>query len=97
MREHVEQNLGVTVGIDVPPIAQKHFLLQFSAVDEVAVMRQQQPEGCVDVERLRLFRIRSAARSRIAHMRDPGHTGQRTHVPGPKHITNQPVRLVHVK
>ena len=58
VRQHVEQHLGIRTGVDVPPVETEHLFLQLLGVGQVAVVRKHQAKRRIDVERLRLGRIR---------------------------------------
>ena len=53
-RQHVQQHLGVGVGVDVAEVELEELALQRLAVRQVAVVRERDAERRVDVERLRL-------------------------------------------
>ena len=52
--EHVDEHLGVRIRVDVPQIRPEHLLLQLIGIRQVAVMAQDDAEGRIDVEGLRL-------------------------------------------
>ena len=51
--EHVDQHLRVRAGVDVA-VGAEHLVLELLGVRQVAVMAEDDAEGRVDVERLRL-------------------------------------------
>ena len=52
-RQHVEQHLGVGIGVDVAEVELEQLALQRLAVGQVAVVRKRDAERRIDVERLR--------------------------------------------
>ena len=40
MRQHIQQHLGIGVGVDVPKIEAKHLLLERLGIGQIAVVRQ---------------------------------------------------------
>ena len=97
MRQDIEQHLGIGIGVDVAQILQKHVALQLLGVGEVAVMRQHDAEGRIDVKRLRLGGIVGGAGRRVTAMADPPIALQIAHVAGAKHIAHQTRALVHME
>ena len=93
--EHVQQDLGVRVGVDVAPVQAEHLVLQHRGVGQVAVVCEREPERRVDVERLRLLAVRRRTGRRIADVRDAGESGQGPHVAGPEDVADQAVALLH--
>ena len=94
VRQHIEQYFRIGIGIDVAPVVLEQFDLQLLAVGQVAVVRQDDAERRIDVERLRLF-LAGGAGGRIAHLADAGIAQQRTHVARAKYISHQTIGLVH--
>ena len=97
MREHIEQDLGVGVRVDMPQIVLDHLGFQLLAVGEVAVMPEHDAERRVDVKRLRLGTVERRPGCWITAVRNPHAPGQRTHVPGPEHVAHHAAAFVHVK
>jgi hypothetical protein len=60
MCKHIEEHFGIGLGIDVAPILDEQLALELGRVDQVAVVGQRDPEGRVDVKRLRLGRTLGA-------------------------------------
>ena len=50
MGQHVEQHLGVGIGVDVPAVHAEHLVLQEVGVGQVAVVAEDDAEGRIDVE-----------------------------------------------
>ncbi|MCY1377897.1 hypothetical protein D9M69_654940 [compost metagenome] len=76
MCEHVEQHLGVALGVDVAVIGLEQLLLQRMGVGQVAVVHQHQPKRRIHVERLRLFFAVGVASRGVAHLAQPADAGQ---------------------
>ncbi len=57
VREHVEQDLGVGVRVQVAPVLAYQELGEFVVIRQVAVMRKADPVGRIHVERLRFRRL----------------------------------------
>ncbi|MNG92921.1 hypothetical protein D3C79_518680 [compost metagenome] len=92
MGEHVQQHFRVGVGVDVAQVGLVDLLGQLLDVGQVAVVRQGDAIGRVDVERLGLGRGR-AARRRVAHVADTHVTDQALHVALLEHVTHQAIIL----
>ena len=97
MREHVEQHFAVRVGVDVAQVLPEHRLFQLGSVGQVAVVRQHDAVGRVDVERLCFGQVAGRAGGRITHMPDPGIADQGAHVAGAEHVAHHAAAFVHVK
>ena len=96
MGKHVEQNLGVGVGVQMTPVRAVKLLGQRFGVSEVAVVRQTDAVGRVDIERLGLGRGIHACRG-ITYVPHPGVADQAQHVIGSENVTNQTVFLAQVQ
>ena len=96
-RQHVEQHLGIGVGVDVAEIELEELALQRLAVGQVAVVRERDAERRVDVERLRLELRGRAARGRIAAVADADVAEEVAHVARAEHVAHVAARLVHVE
>jgi hypothetical protein len=96
VREDVQENFRIRVGVDVAAIVAKHLDLELFTVGEIAVVSQRNAERRIDIERLRLLFTGRPCR-RIAALPDAGVTQQRTHVPGAEYIAHQAIRLVHAE
>jgi hypothetical protein len=94
VREHVQQDLGVRVRVQVAMIVLLDEAFQLVGVHEVAVVREADAVGRVHVERLRFGKTR-AARGRIAHVPQAHVTGELDHVPLEKHVADQAVALAN--
>jgi hypothetical protein len=95
VREHVEQHLGVALGVDVAVVGGEQLGLQRLRVGEVAVVHQHDAERRVDVERLRLFLAVRVAGGRVAHLAQAHVARQRAHVAGAEHVAHHALGLVH--
>ena len=72
VREHVDQQLGVGVGVEVPAIDVEELLGELARVRQVAVVHEHDAVRRVHVERLRLLLARARRRgSRSARGRGP--------------------------
>ncbi len=81
----------------MPQVLAEQLVFEFGGVGEVAVVRQHDAEGRVDVKRLRLGRILSRAGGRIAHVGQATGATQIAHVAGAKDIAHQARAFVHVE
>ena len=97
VREHVEQHFGVGRGVDVPAVDAEHLVLQLQPVRQVAVVREDDAERRVHVERLRFFLARRGTGRRIAHLADAHVARQAAHVARAEHVAHHAVGLVHVE
>ena len=95
--QHVQQHLGIGIGVDVAEIELEELALQRLAVGEVAVVRERDAERRIDVERLRLELRGRAARGRIAAVADADRAQQVAHVARAEDVAHVAARLVHVK
>ena len=86
--KHVEQHFGVGLGVQVAAILADQHLGELGGVGQVAVMRQADAVGRVDVERLRLGGG-VAAGGRIADVADADIAAQLEHVLLLEHIAHQ--------
>ncbi|NYH15252.1 hypothetical protein GGD41_002480 [Paraburkholderia bryophila] len=97
VREHVEHDLGVGIRIDVAAIDAEHLVFQLLPVGQVAVVREDDAERRVHVERLGFFFARRGTGRRVTHLADTGRAGQAAHVARAEHVAHHAVGLVHVK
>jgi hypothetical protein len=97
VRQHVEQHLGIGVGIDVAQVLPEQVALELIGVGQVAVVPQHDAKGRVDVERLRLGGVFRRPRGGIAAMRDAGLALKIAHVARAEHVAHQPAALLHVE
>ena len=95
VREHVDQHLGVALGVDVAAVDVEQLFLQRLRVGEVAVVHKHDAVGRVDVEGLRLFFAVGIARRRVAHLAQPHLPRQAAHVARAEDIAHHAARLVH--
>ena len=68
VRQHVEQHLGVALGVGVAVVGGEQLGAQRMRVGEVAVVHQHDAERRVHVEGLRLFLAVGVAGGRVAHL-----------------------------
>src|SRR3972149_1454311 len=97
VRQHIEQHLGVRVGIDVPQVGAEHLLLQLIGVGEIAVVPEHDAERRIDVERLRLGEVERRAGGRIAAKGDAVVARESAHVARAEHVAHHAAALVHVE
>ncbi|MNF30238.1 hypothetical protein D3C84_109660 [compost metagenome] len=90
--EDVEQHFRVGVGVDVTQVGFVDLLGQLLDVGQVAVVRQGDAVGRVDVERLRLGRAGTAGGG-IAHMADTHVADQALHMALMKDVAHQAIVL----
>ena len=95
--QHIQQDLGIGIGVDVAEIELEELALQRLAVREIAVVRERDAERRIDVERLRLELGGRAARGRIAAVADADMAQEIAHVARAKDVADVAARLVHVK
>ena len=96
-RQHVEQHLGIGIGVDVTEIELEELALQRLAVRQVAVVRERDAERRIDVERLRFELGGRASRRRIAAVADADVAEEIAHVARAEHVADVAARLVQVK
>jgi len=94
VRKHVEQHFRIGVGIHLSTVLREYFTAQLFGVDQVAVVRQGNAVGRVDVERLGLVRAFRTGGG-IAAMADAHAPAEQVHVLLAEHIFDQAVALVH--
>ena len=97
VREHVEQHFGVRRGVDVPAVDAEHLVLQLQPVRQVAVVREDDAERRVHVERLGFFLARRGTGRRVTHLADADVARQAAHVARAEHVAHHAVGLVHVE
>ena len=51
-RRKTKSNGSEKIGVDVPQVLAEHLFLQLFGIGQIAVMRQHQTKGRIDVERL---------------------------------------------
>ncbi len=91
--KHVEQHLGVRVGVDMTQVGFEKLFAELVRVGQVAVVGQGNTVGRVHIERLGERRAR-AARRRIAHVADTDIAHQPLHMTGPENVFHQAVGLL---
>src|SRR5690606_13466316 len=95
VREHVEDDLGIGFGVEMPPVGMEQRLLQLAGVDEIAVVDDGNAERRVGVERLRLVRAGGAGGG-IAHVANADVALQLFHAFLVEHVRDQAIVLVDV-
>ncbi len=86
--QHVEQHLGIRLAVEVAALLAREDVGQLGGIGQVAVVRQTDPVGRVDVEGLGL-RGAVATGRRIAHMADADIAAQLEHVVLLEHVAHQ--------
>ena len=71
MRQHIEQDLGVAVGIDMAVVGAKELRFQGMCIGQVAVVHQHDAKRRIHVKRLRLFLAKGIAGRRVTHLTQP--------------------------
>jgi hypothetical protein len=97
VREDVQQDLGIRVGVDVAAVGHEELAAQLLGIHQVAVVRERDAERGIHVERLRLGFRRGRARGRIAAVRDAHVADEVAHVARAEHVAHEPAALVHVE
>ena len=95
VRQHVEQHLGVAVGVDVAVVALNHVAPQGLRVGQVAIVRHHDAKGRVDVKGLRLFLAVGVAGRGVAHLPQAVVARQGAHIARAKDIAHHALGLVH--
>jgi hypothetical protein len=88
-------DLGIGVGVDVPPVDAEHLALQLLGVRQVAVVPERNAERRVDVERLRFLDVARGTRRRVANVGDADVADQVAHVPCAEDLAHHAVALPH--
>ena len=96
MRKYIQKYFGIGVGINLPQVLLKQFLFQFICIGEIAVMRQADAIGRIDIKWLCLSRT-LASGCRVTYMTDTHIALQASHVAGVKNITHQAIILAQVQ
>ena len=95
MGQHVEQHLGITVGVDVAVVVGEQLALERVRVGQVAVVHQHDAKRGVHIKGLRFFLAVGVARCGVAHLAQAAVAGQRAHIAGAKHVFDHALGLVH--
>ncbi len=96
VRQDVEQDLRVRLGIDMAQVLGVKVSLELLGVGQVAVVGEHNAVGRVDVEGLGLCGV-GGARGGVAHMPEPHVAPQLNHVTGAEYVPRQTVVLAQVK
>ena len=96
VREHVEQDFGIGIGVDVAPVVVEDFAAQRVGVDQVAVVRKRDAVRRVHVERLRLGRAFGAC-GRIAAVADADVAAKAEHRLAREHVAHEAGPLVQAQ
>ncbi len=95
MSQHIQQNFGITLGIDMPVIRIEQLVLERLGIGEITVMHQHDAKGRVHIERLRLFLAEGIARCGVTHLPQAAIAQQAAHIARAKHILHHALGLVH--
>ncbi len=96
VRQHVDQQLGVGVGVEVPTIDVEQLVGEFARVGQVAVVHQHDAVRRVHVERLSLLLLLGVAPCGIAHVAQAHRAEQAAHVAGAVRLAHLALGLLHV-
>ena len=96
VRQHVEQDFRIGIGVDVTAVVLEHLAPQFLGVHQVAVVRDRDAVGRVHVERLRLLRPLRTGRW-VAAVADADASVQLAHRLLVEHVANQAVTAVQAQ
>ena len=95
--EHVDEQLGVAGGVEVPPVDVEELLGQLTRVGEVAVVHEGDAVGRVHVEGLGLFFVGRVAACGVAHVAESHGSDEGPHVAGAIRLPNLALGLVHME
>ena len=93
--QHVEQHLGVALGVGMAVVSLGQLAAQLLGVGQVAVVHHDDAERRVHVERLCLLLAGRAARGWVAHLAQAYAAGQRAHIARAEHVAHHALGLVH--
>ncbi len=96
VREHVDQQLGVGVGVEVPAVDVEELLGELARVRQVAVVHEHDAVRRVHVERLRLLLLARVAAGRVAHVTEAHGAEQAAHVARAVRLAHLTLGLLHV-
>ena len=94
--QDIEQDFRVRIGVDVAQVGAEDIRLQLPGVGEIAVVRQADAVGCVDVHRLR-FRGARCAGGGVAHMSNAHVAAQSAHVALLEDLPHQAIALAQLQ
>ena len=94
--EHVEQHFGIGLTVQMPPFLARQHVGQLGRIGQIAVVREADAVGRIDVERLG-FGSAVAAGSRIADMADADVAAQLEHVVLLEYVAHQARALAHAQ
>ncbi len=95
--EHVDEQLGVAVGVEVPAVDLEQLARELARVREVAVVDEDDAVRRVHVERLGLLLLGGGAARRIPHMAEAHRAEQRAHVARAVGLAHLALRLDEVQ
>ena len=97
VRQHVDKQLGVAVGVEVASVDIEKFAGEFARVREVAVVHEDDAVRRVDVEGLRLFFTGCRTPRRVPHVPQAEGAQQAAHVARAVGLAHLPLGLHHVQ
>ena len=95
--KHVQKHFGVAGRIDMTTVQFVKFLSQLFGVCQIAVVSQNNTEGCIDVKRLRFIRSRCISLSRITYLSNTAVTEQVSHIASSKNVTHKAHAFMHME
>ena len=95
VRQHVEQHLGIALGVGVAVVGLRQLAAQRVRVGQVAVVHHDDAEGGIHVERLGLFLARGIARRGVAHLAQADIARQCPHVARAEDVAHHALGFVH--
>ena len=93
--QHVEQHFRVAVGVDVAVVGVEQLGLEHGRVGQVAVVREHQAEGRVDIKGLGFVFAESVARRRVTHLAQADIARQGAHVARAENVAHHALGFVH--
>ena len=91
MGEHIEQNLGIGLRINVAPVTAVHVVLQLRCIRKVSVMAKNDAKWGIHIKGLGLFSAHGTSRGGVANMPNAHLAKKITHIAGSKDIANKAV------
>ena len=95
--QHVEQDFGVAVGVDVAVVIGKQLGLERVRIGQVAVVHQHQAKRGIHIKRLCFFFAEGVACCGVAHLPQTTVARQAAHVARAEHVAHHALGLVHEK
>lgn len=95
--EDVDQQLRITVRVEVATVIFVQFAREFARVGEVPVVNEDDSVGCIDEERLGFLIVRRTAARRVSNVSKSHISGERPHVARAERFAYLTFCLRHVK